>query len=504
MQTKDALYRVAAECAEDLANDGIVYAEVRFAPELHVEEGLTLDEVVEAVLAGFADGSADTGLRRATRRPVTWMRSFQYIQRENFHFTIHAGEAYGPPSIWEAIQYCGAERLGHGVRIIDDITVHDSGEVELGRLASYVRDRRIPLEVCPTSNVHTGAAASIAEHPIGLLTDLSFRITMNTDNRLMSSTSMSHEFAESAEAFNWDWKVIRWMTVNAMKSAFIPFDERLEIINDTIKPLVRRARTTRRKPAHRTPPVLRALGPHNCIDTVASMSNYRARAALAADVERIKEIAVAAEMFSVDEVSFFDDMLAGFFDGSLEGHRWLVIDDGHGQVLAAANYAPEPFSDRMWNLYFIAVDPEHQGAGLGSTLMAHAESELRAKGPEQARVLIVETSSTDQFARTRDFYAKIGSVTTKRPVCVSSMVQTMTRSCSGNRWWPERFCVSCRLVQRGGEVVVDGGVVAAQGRGVDRLEVSKRARSIALHGTSLSAEQSHLGDRRFEFDGPVE
>ncbi|KAG1649989.1 Adenosine deaminase 1 [Nymphon striatum] len=286
----------------------------------------------------------------------------------------------------------------------------------------------------------------------------------------MSSTSMSHEFAESAEAFNWDWKVIRWMTVNAMKSAFIPFDERLEIINDTIKPLVRRARTTRRKPAHRTPPVLRALGPHNCIDTVASMSNYRARAALAADVERIKEIAVAAEMFSVDEVSFFDDMLAGFFDGSLEGHRWLVIDDGHGQVLAAANYAPEPFSDRMWNLYFIAVDPEHQGAGLGSTLMAHAESELRAKGPEQARVLIVETSSTDQFARTRDFYAKIGSVTTKRPVCVSSMVQTMTRSCSGNRWWPERFCVSCRLVQRGGEVVVDGGVVAAQGRGVDRLE----------------------------------
>ena len=273
MQSRDALYRVAAECAEDLAADGIVYAEVRFAPELHVEHGLSLDQVVEAVVDGFADGAQGKGIRVGTlvtamrhaarsleiaelavrhrdrgvvgfdiagaeagNPPTRHLDAFQYIQRENFHFTIHAGEAYGPPSIWEAIQYCGAERLGHGVRIIDDIDVSNEGEVTLGRLASYVRDRRIPLEVCPMSNVHTGAAASIAEHPIGLLTDLSFRITMNTDNRLMSSTTLTDEFTSCAEAFDWDWKTLRWMTVNAMKSAFIPFDERLELINNTIKP----------------------------------------------------------------------------------------------------------------------------------------------------------------------------------------------------------------------------------------------------------------------------
>ena len=273
MQSSDALYRVAAECAEDLAADGIVYAEVRFAPELHVEQGLSLDEVVDAVVAGFADGSSGKGIRVGTlvtamrhaarsleiaelavrhrdngvvgfdiagaeagNPPTRHLDAFQYIQRENFHFTIHAGEAYGPPSIWEAIQYCGAERLGHGVRIIDDIEVNEDGTVELGRLASYIRDRRIPLEVCPTSNVHTGAATSIAEHPIGVLTDLSFRITMNTDNRLMSATSLSHEFITCAAAFDWDWHTIRRMTVNAMKSAFIPFDERIEFINDSIKP----------------------------------------------------------------------------------------------------------------------------------------------------------------------------------------------------------------------------------------------------------------------------
>jgi len=273
MQTRDALHRVAAEAAQDLAADGVVYAEVRFAPELHVEQGLSLDQVVEAVVAGFGDGSTDSGIRIGTlvtamrhaarsleiaelavrhrdrgvvgfdiagaeagNPPTRHLDAFQYIQRENFHFTIHAGEAYGPPSIWEAIQYCGAERLGHGVRIIDDITMNDDGSVELGRLASYIRDRRIPLEVCPTSNVHTGAAPSLAEHPIGLLSDLSFRITMNTDNRLMSATSVTNEFTVCAEAFDWDWKMIRWMTVNAMKSAFIPFDERIELINDTIKP----------------------------------------------------------------------------------------------------------------------------------------------------------------------------------------------------------------------------------------------------------------------------
>jgi adenosine deaminase len=273
MQTAAALERVAAECAEDLAADGVVYAEVRFAPELHVEQGLSLDEVVAAVIAGFEAGSAGrpirvgtllTAMRTAAHSlqiaelavrwrdrgvvgfdiageeagypPTRHLDAFQYIHRENFHSTIHAGEAYGPPSIWEAVQFCGAERLGHGVRIVDDITTREDGTYDLGRLAAYVRDRRIPLELCPTSNVHTGAVESIASHPIGMLTDLEYRVTINTDNRLMSDTDLSKEFALCADAFGWVWADIRWLTINAMKSAFIPFDERLEIINSVIKP----------------------------------------------------------------------------------------------------------------------------------------------------------------------------------------------------------------------------------------------------------------------------
>lgn len=268
MQTKDALERVAAECAEDLAADGVVYAEVRFAPELHTEGGLTLDEIVDAVAAGFERASATnairigilcTAMRTAARSfeiaelavrhrdngvvgfdiagaekgypPTQHLDAFQLVQRENFHFTIHAGEAFGPPSIWEAIQYCGAERLGHGVRIIDDMWFDEDGKVTLGRLAAYVRDRRIPLEMCPSSNVHTGVCASIADHPIKQLSDLRFRVTVNTDNRLMSDCSMTSEMQALVDAFGWGLADLQWLTINAMKSAFIPFDERLRIIN---------------------------------------------------------------------------------------------------------------------------------------------------------------------------------------------------------------------------------------------------------------------------------
>jgi adenosine deaminase len=272
MQERDAITRVAAECATDLADDGVVYAEVRFAPELHGEAGLTLDEVVEAVLTGFRTGSAGRnltiyGILSAMRTqarsleiaelavrwrdagvvgfdiagaeagypPTRHLDAFQYVARENFHSTIHAGEAFGLPSIWEALQWCGAERLGHGVRIVDDIFV-DGGQYKLGRLAAYVRDRRIPLEMCPTSNVNTGAAPSIAEHPIGLLRRLRFRVTVNTDNRLMSATSVSNEFRQLRDAFGYSWDDFEWLTVNAMKSAFAPFDERLRLINERIKP----------------------------------------------------------------------------------------------------------------------------------------------------------------------------------------------------------------------------------------------------------------------------
>jgi adenosine deaminase len=284
MQSPAGLRRVARECVEDLADDGVVYAEIRWAPEQHVNEGLSLSEVVDAVLAGFADGVAvaaskgqlirvgalATAMRHAARSleiaelaveyrdrgvvgfdiagaeagfpPTRHLDAFEYLRRENYHFTIHAGEAFGLPSIWEAIQWCGTDRLGHGVRIIDDITVSGStlddqlASAKLGRLAQYVRDKRIPLEMCPSSNIQTGAAPSIAAHPIGLLRKLLFRVTVNTDNRLMSDTSMSKEMTLLAETFGYDWSDLRWLTINAMKSAFIPFDERLAIIDAQIKP----------------------------------------------------------------------------------------------------------------------------------------------------------------------------------------------------------------------------------------------------------------------------
>ncbi|MGN6503107.1 MAG: adenosine deaminase, partial [Pseudolysinimonas sp.] len=275
MQTAANLQRVARECVEDLAADGVVYAEIRYAPEQHLEGGLRLEEVVEAVQAGFTEGEAAAGGQIVVRQLLTAMRhqansrqiaelavtyrdrgvvgfdiagaeagypptrhldAFEYLQRENAHFTIHAGEAFGLPSIWEAIQWCGADRLGHGVRIIDDITVGSDGTATLGRLAAYVRDKRIPLELCPHSNVQTGAAPSIAEHPIGLLSRLRFRVTLNTDNRLMSGTSMTREMTAMVEEFGWGLDDLQWVTVNAMKSAFLGFEERLAIINDVIKP----------------------------------------------------------------------------------------------------------------------------------------------------------------------------------------------------------------------------------------------------------------------------
>ncbi|MBW1596692.1 adenosine deaminase [Streptomyces sp. JJ38] len=278
MQTRDALVRVAAECAQDLAADGVVYAEVRYAPEQHLEGGLSLEEVVRAVNEGFREGERRareaghrvrvaallTAMRHAARAleiaelanrfrddgvagfdiagaeagypPTRHLDAFEYLKRENNHFTIHAGESFGLPSIWQALQWCGADRLGHGVRITDDMTIADDGTVELGRLAAYVRDKRVPLEMCPTSNLQTGAASSYAEHPIGLLRKLHYRVTVNTDNRLMSGTSMTREFAHLVEAFGYTLDDMQWFTVNAMKSAFIPFDERLAMINDVIKP----------------------------------------------------------------------------------------------------------------------------------------------------------------------------------------------------------------------------------------------------------------------------
>ena len=292
MQTPEALVRVASECAQDLAADGVVYGEVRYAPEQHLVAGLSLDEVVVAVQDGFRQGEAlaaqagtpirigtlVTAMRHAANGmeiarlavryrdqgvvgfdiagaeagfpPTRHLDAFEYLRRENAHFTIHAGEAFGLPSIWEAIQWCGADRLGHGVRIVDDLRVGsrpfgadpvadataELRDVRLGLLAAYVRDKRIPLELCPSSNVQTGAAASFATHPIGLLKRLRFRVTVNTDNRLMSGTSMSREMQLLIDELGWTVDDLRWVTINAMKSAFIPFDQRLAIIDGVVKP----------------------------------------------------------------------------------------------------------------------------------------------------------------------------------------------------------------------------------------------------------------------------
>ena len=295
MQTAPALRRVARESVLDLARDGVVYAESRYAPEQHLEGGLRLEQVVEEVDAGFREGeelaaaegrpivvrSLLTAMRHAAKSreiaelavryrdrgvagfdiagaeagypPSRHLDAFEYLRRENEHFTIHAGEAFGLPSIWEALQWCGADRLGHGVRIVDDIgfrgaTVtddplaaneaarEDPSQLRLGRLAAFVRDTRVPLEMCPHSNVQTGAAPSIAAHPITLLAKLRYRITLNTDNRLMSDTSMTREMHALVTEAGWDLDDLRWVTTNAMKSAFLPFDERLELIEGTIKP----------------------------------------------------------------------------------------------------------------------------------------------------------------------------------------------------------------------------------------------------------------------------
>jgi adenosine deaminase len=273
MQTEEALERIAYEQAEDLRRDGVVYFETRFAPIFHTRKGLTHQQVVSAVLKGLERGRKDFGIASgliicAMRNmdvslemaelavdfrergvvgfdlageeggypPKKHVDAFHYIQRENFNITIHAGEGYGKESIWQAIQYCGAHRIGHGTRLIDDIAVVDGVAVKLGDLAQYVLDKRIPLEICLISNVHTGATPTLAEHPFKILFQEKFRVTLNTDNRLMSSTSMTQEFEAAAETFGLSLDDFEKITINAMKSAFLPYKQRCDFIYSEIKP----------------------------------------------------------------------------------------------------------------------------------------------------------------------------------------------------------------------------------------------------------------------------
>ncbi|MGW6009474.1 adenosine deaminase [Streptomyces sp. NPDC055210] len=273
MQTREGLLRTAEEYVLDLAADGVVYGEVRYAPELMLNGGLTLPEVVETVQEGLAAGTAKAaaagtpvrvgtllcGMRMFDRSreiadlavafrdagvvgfdiagaedgfpPADHLDAFAHLRAENVPFTIHAGEAHGLPSIHQALQVCGAQRIGHGVRITDDIV-----DGKLGRVAEWIRDRRIALEMCPTSNLQTGAATSIADHPITRLRDLGFRVTLNTDNRLVSGTTMTREMTLLVEEAGWTLDDLRTVTVNALKSAFIPFDERNALIRDVVLP----------------------------------------------------------------------------------------------------------------------------------------------------------------------------------------------------------------------------------------------------------------------------
>ncbi len=274
MQSKESLERIAYEMMEDMKNDGVCYVETRFAPVFHTSKNLYNDDVVNAVLAGLERGKKDfnvgygliiCGMRNMKNTlefaelavnfrhrgvvgfdlageeggypPKKHIEAFQYIQRENFNITIHAGEAFGKDSIWQAIQWCSAHRIGHATRLVDDFTVDAEGNViGMGDLAQFVLDKRIPLECCLLSNVHTGAIDKIENHPFGKFFKEKFRVTINTDDRLMSDTTMTKEFLTSTKYFNINLDDIEKITINSMKSAFIPYKERLHFIYNVIKP----------------------------------------------------------------------------------------------------------------------------------------------------------------------------------------------------------------------------------------------------------------------------
>jgi len=274
MQTEEALERVAYEAVLDWHEDNVVYGEIRFAPILHTEKGLTLDRIVSAVLKGMEKGKRETGVcygvilcamrnqdpkisLEIAKLAVAFKdrgvvgfdlaggehgypaenhkEAFEFIRRKNFNITIHAGEAYGIESIWQAIQVCGAHRIGHGTRIVDDMNYDGLKISTMGDLAHFIQDRRIPLEMCLSSNVGTGACENFASHPFNLLFRNHFRVVLCTDNRLMSRTSLTNEMKIASETFGLNFKDLEKISVNAMKSSFVHQDEKLRIIYEVIK-----------------------------------------------------------------------------------------------------------------------------------------------------------------------------------------------------------------------------------------------------------------------------
>ncbi|WP_228386844.1 adenosine deaminase [Ornithinicoccus halotolerans] len=300
MQTEAGLRRVAREAVVDLAADGVVHAELRYAPEQHTERGLTMDQVVLAVEEGLREGEEEaagaghpvtsaallTAMRHAgpgaeaaeltlrhTRRegskvagfdiagaedghpPTRQLAAFRALREGCVHYTIHAGEAFGLPSIRDAVLTCGAERVGHGVRLVEDLTLDGRpvaevarelpfhrwdaerlSRVRLGRLAGWIRDRQLPLELCPSSNLQTGAAPSWDEHPVTLLHRLGFAVTVSCDNRLMSRTTMSAELAALVERHGWSDEDLARVAVRSARSAFLPLDVREQLVRERVLP----------------------------------------------------------------------------------------------------------------------------------------------------------------------------------------------------------------------------------------------------------------------------
>jgi adenosine deaminase len=273
MQTSEAIERVAYESVVDLAADGVVYAEIRFAPTLCTTRGLSPRQVVEAALAGLRQGEQATGVESglildgirddqaslAVARLAVEMEprgvvgfdlagpekgfpaddhlpACRYIREASMSLTIHAGEADGPDSIWRALQRCGAHRIGHGIHIVDDCLVEDGEIVSLGRLAAYVRDHRVPLEVCVTSNLQTGGYSEPGDHPVGALHRAGFAITLSTDNRLMSRTSMSREFALVVDHHGFAPRDLLQVTEQAMTAAFCPLPTKERLLTERIHP----------------------------------------------------------------------------------------------------------------------------------------------------------------------------------------------------------------------------------------------------------------------------
>jgi adenosine deaminase len=270
LQTADGLVRVAREAVVDHARDGVIYAEIRYAPELHVVGGLAPQEVVEAVHAGIEEGIEEarheghpiraaallTAMRQANRSievarlalanrdrcvgfdiagpeagfpPSRHVEAFALLRDSLFPVTIHAGEAAGPESIAEAVSLGAARRIGHGLRIVDDIEGIGGDEPRYGMVASFVRDNRVPLEMCPTSSVQIGAAVSIAQHPITRLRDLGFTVTINPDNRLMCGTTASREMAHLVDEAGWGVADLELASLDAAWAAFQPYEVRQEI-----------------------------------------------------------------------------------------------------------------------------------------------------------------------------------------------------------------------------------------------------------------------------------